>query len=145
MSLGLVPSGFGLMAGAALRVFLASVGSFQRESGPSIRFLPKTTRDLVVVVACIGIGLGCLKRLLFPPTLYAPGYDEARFRTIHEGMTAGQVASIMGEPLEKRPWSDGRGLWKYSDQYTYTSDFDRRWVYLSGGAVQTVVNDRWHD
>ncbi len=140
-----VPSGFGLMAGAVLRVFLASVDSFHRKSGPPVRFLPRTTRDLVVMVACVGIGLGCLCRMFSPPTVYAPGYDEAKFRTIHEGMTVDQVAAIVGEPLEKQTWPDGRLLLKYSDQYTHTSDFVRRWVYFSGGTVQTVYNDLWID
>jgi hypothetical protein len=140
-----LPSGFGLMAGAALRVFLASVGSFHRKSGPPVRFLPRTTRDLVVMVACVGIGLGCLCRMFSPPTVYAPGYDEAKFRTIHEGMTADQVASIMGQPLEKQTWPDGQLVWKYSDQFTYLSDFDRRWVHFSGGTVQRVDSFRWYD
>ena len=143
--LAFVPSGLGLMAGAGLRVFLASVGSLRRESGPAIRFLPRTTRDLVALVACIGIGLGCVIRVISPPTVYAPGYNEATFRAIREGMTTDQVASIMGQPLEKELRSDDALIWKYSDQYTYTSDFDRRWVFFSGGTVQTVVNDHWYD
>ena len=97
------------------------------------------------MVASLGAAMGCLCRVISPPTVYALGYDEVRFRKIQVGMTTDQVEAFMGPPLAKSPWDGGQTLWKYSDQYTYTSDFDRRWVYFLGNRVQEVYNDRWYD
>ena len=69
----IVPSGFGLLFGVVARVFLNSVGCLPRRSGPPIRFLPATTRDVLIVVASVGVGLGCLHRVISPPTIYAKG------------------------------------------------------------------------
>ena len=54
----MVPSGLGIMAGAGFRVTLRAFGWFRRKSGPPARFLPRTTRDVMVAVACVAIGLG---------------------------------------------------------------------------------------
>ncbi|QEH32340.1 hypothetical protein OJF2_08100 [Aquisphaera giovannonii] len=141
----LIPAGLSLMLGALVRVSLASNGVLRREAGPPVRFLPRTTRDVLVAVACLGVGLGLLRRAAFPPTIYAPGFTEARFAQIREGMTAGQVLSILGPPLDRRPWGEGVEAWRYSNQYTYTSDFDRRWLFLRDGVVQSIANDYWWD
>lgn len=140
-----IPSGFGVMVGAGVRVVLAVLGWFRRVFGPPVRFLPGSMRGIILVVACIGLGLGCVHRVIFPPTIYARGYDEARFQSICEGMTGDQVISALGAPLEKRPWTDGQECWEYSAQYTYTSDYHRRWIFMQNGRVRSVVNDYWFD
>jgi hypothetical protein len=144
--LAFIPSGFGLFVGVVVRVGLDASGLFRRRSGPPVGFLPRTTRGVMITVACIGLGLGCLHRVFFPPTIYAAGYDEARFHAIRPGMAAEQVICALGEPIHKIRWSDG-GLenWTYSEGYTYTSDYERRWVLVKNGVVETVVSDYWYD
>jgi hypothetical protein len=139
------PSGLGVMAGAGVRVILASLGRFPRRQGPPVRFLPRTTRDLMVTVACVGIGLGCLHRMMFPPTVFAARYDEGKFQAIRPGLTSGQVISVLGPPLEKEPRPEGQEKWAYSKQYTYTSNYERRWIFFKDGLVQDVVSDYWVD
>jgi hypothetical protein len=141
----IIPSGLGIMAGAGGRVALSYFGWFHREAGPPVRFLPKTTREVIVAVACIGVGLGCLKQMMFPPTIYAAGYDESRFHAIHEGMTTDQVETALGPPLQRRASPDGRETWEYSSQYTYTSDYEIRRIMFGGGLVQGIVSAHWFD
>ena len=141
----IMPSGLGVMAGAGVRVTFAAFGKFRRKSDIPVRFLPKTTREIIIAVACIGVGLGCLKQMMFPPTIYAAGYNEAQFHAIRKGMTPDQVVSALGQPLQKQSSADDSEIWKYSEQYTYTSDYERRWIMLEGGLVQDVVSDHWYD
>ncbi len=141
----IIPSGLGIMAGAGVRVALSTFGWFHRNSGPPVRFLPKTTREMMVAVACIGVELGCLKQMMFPPTIYSAGYDEARFHAIREGMTTDQVKSSLGSPLRKESYLGGNETWAYSDQYTYLSNYERRWIMVKGGLVHGVISDYWID
>jgi hypothetical protein len=141
----IMPSGLGVMAGAGVRVTLAACGEFRRKSGTPVRFLPKTTREIIIAVACIGVGLGCLRQMMFPPTIYAAGYNESQFHAIREGMTTDQVVSALGQPLQKRSSADGSETWEYSMQYTYTSNYERRWIMFGRGLVQGVVSDYWYD
>ena len=141
----IIPSGLGTLAGSAIRVGLSTLGWFRRESGPPVRFLPRTTREVLVAVACVGIGLGCLQRASYPPTIFAAGYDEARFHAIREGMTAAEVIGALGDPLRKDPLPGGEETWAYSEQYTYTSNYDRRWIIFKGGLVFQVIGDYWID
>ena len=141
----IIPSGLGIMAGAGFRATLSASGYFRRESGPPVRFFPKSTREVMAAVACISIGLGCLKRMMFPPTIYAAGYNDARFNAIREGMTPDQVASAVGQPLKKQIGNGSIEIWEYSAQYTYTSNYERRWIVFERGVVQTVVSDYWYD
>lgn len=141
----ILPSGVGIMAGAGIRVGLSMSGVGRREDGPAIRFLPKTTREIAIAIACLGVSLGCLRQMMFPPTIYAVDYSEAKFNTIRVGMKPEQVLSILGPPLRKQSWSEGSDTWAYSDQYTYTSNYERRWVVFNQGVVQNIVNDYWYD
>jgi hypothetical protein len=141
----LIPAGFGLLLGVGVRVALAALGKFRRKSGPPVAMLPKSTREVMIVIASIGLGLGCLHRVVFPPTIYAPGYDGARFRAIREGQSADQVLSALGPPLQKSSWPGGEEMWEYSEQYTYTSNYERRRIYFKNGRVESVTNDYWVD
>lgn len=147
MTLGmLVPSGLGLLVGSGIRVAPSAHGSFRCAVGPPVRLLPRTTRDLMVAVACIGLGLACIHRMMVPQTIYAPGYDERKFRAIREGMTSKQVESALGSPLHKISSSeDGNENWMYSTQYTSTSDYQRRWILMKNGRVERVICDYWED
>jgi SmpA / OmlA family len=139
-----IPSGLGLMAGVTGRVALTSLGWLRRKSGPPVRILPRSTREVMVVVACSCIGLSYIHRAISPPTVFASGFDEARFSRIRPGMTRDQVASALGPPLKTRiaPPSE---LWEYSDQWTHTSNYERRWVIFEDGRVRDVVTDYWID
>ncbi|WP_165227496.1 outer membrane protein assembly factor BamE [Aquisphaera insulae] len=139
----LIPAGVGLMAGALLRTILEACDSRDREHGPSVRFLPRTSRDLLVLVACLGIGFGLLHRAAHPPTLYARGFTEADFRRIRNGMTAEQVLAILGPPLRKLPWGNGSEAWLYSNKYHRLANFHRRWLFLRDGVVESIVHDDW--
>jgi hypothetical protein len=140
-----VPSGFGLIAGVGVRVALAACGLCRRKVGPRVQFLPKTTRDVLITVALISVGMSCIHRVFFPPTIYATGYVEAKFNGIRNGMTTEQVKSLLGDPL-KKDWSeDGSENWQYSTGYTYTSNYERRWIRVKNGVVTTIINDYWYD
>jgi hypothetical protein len=142
----LIPSGLGLIVGVSVRVAVAAFGWVHRRSGPPVGFLPKTTREVMITVACIGVGLSGLNRVIFPPTVYSAKYDEARFHAIREGMTTEQVISALGEPIEKIRWSqDGLENWTYSTGYTDTSNYERRWILVRNGSVDGVIGDYWYD
>jgi SmpA / OmlA family len=46
-------------------------------------------------------------------TVYAPGYSEARFRSIRVGMTREEVTRVLGEPLSIDP-APGYVVWVYA-------------------------------
>ena len=60
-------------------------------------------------------------------------------------MTTDQVESALGSPLEKQPWPGGQENWAYSTQYTYTSNYERRWIIFKDGLVQSIASDYWID
>ncbi len=141
----IVPSGLGLLIGALTRAAVFASDPSTRRLRPQVRLLPSTTWELIVAVACIASGLGCLHRVMFPPTIYASGYDEARFKAIQQGMTEAQVIAALAQPLRRTTWQDGSVLWNYSEGVTPSSDYERRWVIFRGGIVDSVVNDYWED
>src|SRR5262249_33076512 len=65
----LVPAGFGLLFGTAVRAALAGLGWFRRQAGPPVRFFPRTTRELLLVVACFAVAMACIHRMFAPPTI----------------------------------------------------------------------------
>ncbi|MGB0454072.1 MAG: outer membrane protein assembly factor BamE domain-containing protein [Bacteriovoracaceae bacterium] len=73
---------------------------------------------------------GFFRTLLAPMegTVWADGFSEEAFDKISIGMTAEQVFSILGEPLEKDSDCHKLCFWTYSWQDTQTADFDQRWV-----------------
>lgn len=141
----ILPAGISIMGGAGLRVALSTSSEFQRKDGLPIHFFPRTTREGMIAVACLAMGLACIKQAIFPPTIYARGYNESRFQAIRVGMTTEQVVLELGEPLQKHVDSSGSELWHYSDQYHYESNFDRRWLVFDAGKVICVINDYWVD
>ncbi len=144
--LALIPSGIGLALGAFARVGLALLGWFRREARPAVRLLPRTTREAMVAIASIAVGLTCIHRVFAPPTLYAARYREDRFQAIRAGMTDQQVESALGPPLSKRETGQtGVEIWIYSDQYTPESNYERRWVFVTNGLVSQVVSEYWVD
>lgn len=76
-------------------------------------------------------------------TYYAPGFTEAKFASLKEGMTAAEVVEVIGPPLARIPNEDGTILWTYSDRNDDTCSFEMRWVYLRSGKVETISNMRW--
>jgi hypothetical protein len=142
----IIPTGLAIMIGAGARVALLNFfGWFPRKARPPVRFLPKSTREVIVSVACIGVALGCLKQAMLPPTIYAAGYNEGRFEAIRAGMTTDQVLSKLGSPLRKDSSEQDYETWVYSTQYTYTSNYERRWVVFKNGLVERLVSDYWID
>ncbi len=105
-----------------------------------------------LTVACVGTPL-ILPTLFFlwfhflrcGPTYYAAGFTEAKFASLHHGLTPEQVEVIIGPPLEKHPQDDGGTLWTYSDRDDATCDFEMKWVYFRAGKVEHVVNIHWDD
>lgn len=90
-------------------------------------------------------GLFWLAFLRCGPTFHASGFTEAKFASLHEGMTPGEVEAIIGPPLEKVPHMDGTTLWTYSNRDDDTCDFEMRWVHFRDGKVEHVVNMHWDD
>jgi hypothetical protein len=79
------------------------------------------------------------------PTFYASGFTEAKFASLREGMTPGEVETVIGPPLEIVPQHDGTTLWTYSNRDDSTCDFEMRWVYFRGGVVDRVIKMYWDD
>jgi hypothetical protein len=115
-----------------------------------------TVRRLMFIVSLIAIHLAFVRLLLMTDpffgfcTFYSAGFSESRFRTLHVGMTRGEVEAIVGPPLRKVPQNQSTGprdeeLWCYSDRQDESANFWRRWVYLENGKVVSVVNDFWVD
>ncbi|WP_165251743.1 hypothetical protein [Paludisphaera soli] len=79
-------------------------------------------------------------------TVYAPGFDQARFDRIGMGTPAVEVEEALGPPLTKYPaGDDGVEVWLYTRQATATSDYWRRWVVFKEGRVDDLMNDYWYD
>jgi len=84
-------------------------------------------------------------------TVYAEGYSESKFRSLRVGMTARQVAEVMGPPLERGHWMDsgdtgvgqpitpGEGipsdLWYYTGAGKARGNYWRREVWFRNGVV----------
>jgi hypothetical protein len=118
-----------------------------------------TVRRMMVVVVALGIVLALARSvfiedspdqllpaiLLGHSTIYAPGYNESRFRAIRVGMTVSQVERLVGYPLERREpgWGVGDDLWLYT--WKRSGHFRRRWVVFLNGKVVEVINDFYVD
>jgi hypothetical protein len=76
-------------------------------------------------------------------THYAPGFTEAKFASLKEGMTAAEVEAVMGPPLARIDHGDWKALWTYSDRDDDTCGFQKRWVYLETGKVTIIENTTW--
>ena len=63
----------------------------------------------------------------FEGTVWAPGFKESEFAKVREGMKAGEVLNLLGEPL-RRDCDKNDCFWIYTWQNTGTADFDQRWV-----------------
>jgi hypothetical protein len=109
----------------------------------------------MAAVACLALGLVTLRPFLefiIPYTIYSERYSEDAFNTVHPGMPREAVETILGPPLEKKPWKDyqvdgpytARGsdeCWIYSEQGSATSDYYRRWVIFGRGRVLKTVSE----
>lgn len=100
-------------------------------------------------MAFVALLMSCLVPIVnhFDSTVYSEGYSEDHFRRIRVGMTANEVLSLMGEPIQVVPPNQWQSYetWKYTDQRDYTANFNRRWVFMDRGKVVQVVNDYWID
>ena len=105
---------------------------------PSVQF---TVRQLMVGVAVIALCCTATERLIhgFQDTVYADGYSEPSFLSLHNVMTNSQVQAIMGEPIRKNSWNDGGevDLWMYSVSPS-DGNFWRRWVFFRNGLVYWI-------
>ena len=103
----------------------------------------------MIAVAGLALGLGLVRgAVLSVTTIYAPGYDESRFRTLRIGMSRDQVESIMGHPLEKdsnsKRWTPLEN-WIYSESPPLWDDYWRRWVMFDNDKVVAIVDDYFVD
>jgi hypothetical protein len=83
-------------------------------------------------------------------TIYSQNDDETKFHGLREGMTAQEVKTRMGPPLEKMPWNQHMGvhdeeMWYYSNQRNATASFWRRWVLFEQDRAKAVISDYWYD
>lgn len=76
-------------------------------------------------------------------THYAPGFTEAKFASLKEGMTAAEVETIMGPPLARIEYKDGEVLWTYSDRDDDTCGYEKRCVHLESGKVTIIEKMTW--
>ncbi len=108
------------------------------------------------IVLLIAIHLAFVRLLLMTDpffgfcTFYSAGFSESRFRTLHVGMTGGEVEAIVGPPLRKVLWNQSaetrdEEMWCYSDRQDDTANYWRRWVLFENGKVVLVINDFWFD
>jgi hypothetical protein len=115
-----------------------------------------TVRRMMFIVSLIAIHLAFVRLLLLTDpffgfcTFYSAGFSESRFRTLHVGMTRGEVEAIVGPPLRKVLWNQSpeprdEEMWQYSDRKDYTANYWRRWVLFENGKVVLVINDFWVD
>ncbi len=79
------------------------------------------------------------------PTVYSNGFAENKFRSIKVGMTAAEVAAVLGPPLKREPFGGFPLVWYYSDQKTAVDNFWRRWIAFENGRVSEVISDFWVD
>ncbi|WP_435006061.1 hypothetical protein P12x_003733 [Tundrisphaera lichenicola] len=140
-------AGIGIAIGASTRFLLAAFGWFRRAGEDPVRLLPRSTKGTMVAVAEFGITLGLIRWIAIDSgTIYSEKYNEARFQQIRVGMTSGQVEALIGRPLYTMDGSgEGNRTWEYSRGAGDTSSYWRRWVMMSGGKVEEVVNDYWWD
>lgn len=60
-------------------------------------------------------GLNCALTTGFHKTHFAAGYSDRTFSSIRPGMTTNEVLRILGEPLDRKTWSQWpEGYWNYS-------------------------------
>jgi len=79
-------------------------------------------------------------------TTLAEGFSEAKFFSIHLGMTRIQVEETLGPPLKRwnRDFTDC--AWSYTWQTKATDSFDNRTVIFdTNGIVKTVVHEYYAD
>jgi outer membrane protein assembly factor BamE (lipoprotein component of BamABCDE complex) len=99
---------------------------------------------LVCVSACRS-AFGQAARLF-----YSKNYDETKFDSLREGMTAKEVEAIMGEPVKKGRLNHTEGhedgeQWWYTAQSDPTADYLRRWVVFTAGRVTRIISEDWYD
>ena len=140
-------AGLALALGAGVRWVLALAGWFPRKDGSPVRLWPRTIAGMIAFIAKLAVTWSLTQWALFGSgTQYAPGFSESRFQQVYVGMTTDQVEALLGPPIDKLGWgTPGVQRWAYTNQVSATSNFHRRWVFVEGGKVATVVNDYWYD
>ena len=105
-----------------------------------------STRQLMILIALIGIAAFVVRQMFFASTVYSVGYDENRFQQVRVGMTSGEVEALMGPPLKKVPWPmPGIVNWSYTDSRPGSSDYWMRDVFMGDDKVVRVVSTYWID
>lgn len=69
-----------------------------------------------LLAACMG-GVGCGMALRPRTTLAGVSFPSERALGIHAGQSRGEVASVLGEPLEDRETADGLREWHYFEEF----------------------------
>jgi outer membrane protein assembly factor BamE (lipoprotein component of BamABCDE complex) len=91
------------------------------------------------------VGTFCMPALLGHSTVYAENYNERNFQRISQGMTASEVAALIGQPLRRSSWGRYNDVWHYTDQRTPVDNFWRRWIAFERGCVADRICDFWVD
>jgi hypothetical protein len=141
------PVTFLLVVGVLLRAGLSACGWFRPRDGSLVRVFPRTSRGWLASVAGVAVLITTLRWVSFDrETVYAPGFDQARFDRIGMGTPAVEVEAALGPPLTKYPaGDDGVEVWHYTTGATGTSDYWRRWIFMKDGRVESLVDDYWYD
>ena len=106
-------------------------------------------RKLMLIVACLGPVLIVVREVIwhYDATIYAAGYCEGRFRRIHVGMTAEEVESLMGPPLQMWTFSEAQDIeiWAYTIQGGSMDNYWRRWLYMQNNRVWAIDSEYYVD
>ncbi len=113
---------------------------FERFRRASAACLVLSLSLATLFIFCFGFWLVYLR---CGPTFYAPGFTEARFASLREGMTTAETEALIGPPLKVIPQGEGTTLWTYSNRDDDTCDFEMRWVYFQDGRAKHVVGMHW--
>ncbi len=88
---------------------------------------------------------GCVLPLLVKEdTRFAPGYSHAKFSQVKVGMSAADVLSLLGPPLEQRQSDDGKERWWWS-RSPGSHSYRFRLVVFEGGQVSRIVHEFYVD
>lgn len=145
----LAPAAAGLAFGSLVRVGLSLGGWFREPDGEPARILPRSTAAWMATVLGAAVAFPILRwAVVDSGTIYAPGFDEARFRSIRLDTSAEEVMRLLGPPLEVVPPSRHRGeLWLYADScHQGRRHWARRVLFLDAEGWTTIrggYDDSW--
>ena len=77
-------------------------------------------------------------------TEYAPGYSDAGFRHIDQGMSTNEVTRVLGPPLSKAALEGDHETWRYS-RSPHDGNYRIRAILFERGRVTRIVHEFYLD